>query len=151
MKAKRIFELVIVCLFAIIVTSISSILIYRYVVNSDWYIEAQTKKSFSEVKERLGETDGIKYIKIDDNGEELFVYDIPEELFDDLSAKHYERVEDLETRLEIWSGICITVFYEEGQGPSFFLTEDGKLYWAYDLEVECPSLIAWYELNHTTP
>ncbi|MBQ8583526.1 MAG: hypothetical protein IJ488_02830 [Clostridia bacterium] len=144
MKAKRIFELVIICLFVIIVTAIASIFIYRYVVNSDWYQEAQAKGSFSEVKKRLSDGGDIQYIKIDD-GEERFIYVFPDKLFDDLSAKNYERIEDSDTRHEIWSGICITVFYEDRQGPSFFLTEDGKLYWAYDLEVECPSLVAWYE------
>ena len=145
MKAKRIFELVIICLFVIIVTAIASILIYRYVVNSDWYQQAQAKGSFSEVKKRLSDGGDIQYIKIDDDGEERFIYVFPDELFDDLSAKNYERIEDSDTRHEIWSGVCITVFYEDRQGPSFFLTKDGKLYWAYDLEVECPSLVAWYE------
>ncbi len=143
MKAKRIAEGILIGLFIAIVSSILSIQIYRSVVNSEWYNEKQDRKHFSQVVEAVNDTDNIKYIKVDDNTEERFIYDAPAELFDDLAAKSYERINDIEKQIQIWSQGCVTVFYNDGTAVSFFITDDGELYWG-NLMLECPSLLAWY-------
>ena len=143
-KITRIAEWVIIGLFIAIVASIASIMIYHSIVNSDWYSERQTKKSFSQVVKKVNEADNIQYIKVDDNTEERFVYDIPEELFDDLSAISYVPVENVEEWIEIWSQNCITVFYKDEEATtSFFITDDNELYWV-DIKIECPSLLSWF-------
>ena len=143
-KATKLIEWIVIGLFIAIVTSVVSILIYRSVVNSDRYREWQTKKSFSQVAEKVNEAEKIDYIKVDGDGEDRFIYDIPAELFDDLSIKSYEHIEDIEKQIEIWSQGCVTVFYTDGTTTSFFITEEGELYWGTSLKVECPSLLAWY-------
>ncbi len=144
-KIKRIATWIIIGLFIAIVVSISSIQIYRSVVNSDWYIEKQAKKSFYEVVEKVNNADEIKYIKVDDSTEERFVYDAPTELFDDLAVKSYERIDDVEKVVEILKQNCVTVFFNDGTTSSFFITYDGELYWGTDLKIECPSLLSWFE------
>lgn len=144
MKAKRWIEGILIGLFIAIVASILSIQIYRSVVNAEWYNEKQTKKKFLQVAEKVNDTDQIKCIKVDDNIEERFVYDAPAELFDDLAAKSYEHIEDVEKQIEIWTQGCVTVFYNDGTAASFFITDDGEIYWGTSLKIECPSLLTWY-------
>ncbi len=71
----------------------------------------QTKRGFLQEAERVNNADNIDYIKVDDNTEERFIYDIPTELFDDISAKSYERIDDIEALREIWSQNCVTVIF----------------------------------------
>ncbi len=144
MKVKKIMEWLIIGLFIAIVASITSILIYRAVINSDWYNEKQTKKYFSEVVERVNNIENITNIKVDDNIEVRFINEAPVELFDDMIAKSYERIEDIEKRHEIFRQGCVTVFYKDATQDSFFITDDGELYWGTDLKIECPSLLEWY-------
>ena len=99
-KTKRIVEWIFIGLFITIVASVASILIYRSVVNSDWYTERQARKSFEQMVEKVN--NDIKYIEVDDNVEYRYIYDAPFELFDDLKIKNYNRVEDIEKLLEIW-------------------------------------------------
>ncbi len=144
-KIKRIAEWIVIGSFIAIIVSISSIQIYRSVVNSDWYIEKQTEKRFYEMVEKVNDADRIKNIKVDDNTKERFIYDAPTELFDDLSIKNYERIDDVEKLVEIWRQNCVTVFFNDGTAESFFITYDGELYWGTDLKIECPSLLSWFE------
>ena len=142
-KAKRIAEWILIGLFIAIVASIASILIYRSVVNSDWYTERQARKSFEQMVEKVN--NDIKYIEVDDNVEYRYIYDAPFELFDDLKIKSYERVEDIEKLLKIWrSEPCVTVFFNDNTATSFYIAEDGKVYWGELFEVDCPSLLDWY-------
>ena len=142
-KAKRIAEWILIGLFIAIVASIASILIYRSVVNSDWYTERQARKSFEQMVEKVN--NDIKYIEVDDNVEYRYIYDAPFELFDDLKIKNYKRVEDIEKLLEIWrSEPCVTVFFNDNTATSFYITEDGKMYWGELFEIESPSLLDWY-------
>ena len=142
-KAKRIAEWILIGIFIAIVASIASIQIYRSVVNSDWYTERQARKSFEQMVEKVN--NDIKYIEVDDNVEYRYIYDAPFELFDDLKIKNYKRVEDIEKLLEIWrSEPCVTVFFNDNTATSFYFTEDGKLYWGELFEVDCPSLLDWY-------
>ena len=142
-KAKRIAEWILIGLFIAIVASIASILIYRSVVNSDWYTERQARKSFEQMVEKVN--NDIKYIEVDDNVEYRYIYDAPFELFDDLKIKSYERVEDIEKLLKIWrSEPCVTVFFNDNTATSFYIAEDGKLYWGALFEVDCPSLLDWF-------
>ncbi|MBR7162099.1 MAG: hypothetical protein IKD07_06750, partial [Clostridia bacterium] len=128
-RIKRIAEWIVIVLFITVIVSVSSIQIYRSVVNSDWYIEKKAKKIFFETVEKVNNPDHIKYIKIDDNTEEIFVYDAPVELFDDLHVKSYEQIEDIEKLAEIWSQNCVTVFFNDGTATSFFITHSGEIYW----------------------
>jgi len=105
----------------------------------------KAKKIFFETVEKVNNPDPIKYIKIDDNTEEIFVYDAPVELFDDLHVKSYEQIEDIEKPAEIWSQNCVTVFFNDGTATSFFITHSGEIYWGTSLKVECPSLLVWFE------
>lgn len=147
LKAKTIVEWVIIGLFIFIIIFIVSIQIYRSVLKSDWYHEQQTKKSFSQITQKLNEN--INNIKIDHAGEIQFIHDIPMDLFDDLHATDYQRIEDIEELREIWSQDCVTVFFEEGSPTSFFITENEEIYWGTDLKVECPSLLHWYKQRIT--
>ncbi len=143
-NAKKVIEWLFIGLLLTIVVSFLSIKIYRTVVNSDWYGEMQMKKSFSEVVEKLNDFDNIEYIKVDDNIEERFIHDFPKELFDDIAAESYERVDDIEKLRDIWSQNCVTVFFKNGDPTSFFITDEGEIYWGADLKIKCPSLLEWY-------
>ena len=145
-KVKRIAEWILIGLFIAIVASIASIQIYRSVVNSDWYTERQARKSFEQMVEKVNNTDIIKYIEIEfDDNDLLNIYDAPAELFDDLKIIRYEQVDDIEKLLALYrSEPCITVFFNDNIATSFYLTEDGKVYWGELCEVDCPSLLDWY-------
>ena len=146
-KAKRIAEWIFIGLFVAIVASVASILIYRSVVNSDWYTERQARKSYAQMVEKINDTDNIKYVEIefDDDNDLLNIYDAPAELFDDLKIIRYEQVDDIEKLLALYrSEPCITVFFNDNTATSFYIAEDGELYWGALFEVDCPSLLDWY-------
>ena len=146
-KAKRIAEWLFIGLFVAIVASVASILIYRSVVNSDWYTERQARKSYAQMVEKINDTDNIKYVEIefDDDNDLLNIYDAPAELFDDLKIIRYEQVDDIENLLALYrSEPRITVFFNDNTASSFYITEEGKLYWGELFEVDCPSLLDWY-------
>ena len=146
-KVKRIAEWILIGFFIAIVASFASIQIYRFVVNSDWYTERQARKSFEQMVEKVNDTDNIKYVEIefDDDNDLLNIYDAPVELFDDLKITSYERVEDIEKLLVLYrSEPCITVFFNDNTATSFYIAEDGKVYWGELFEVDCPSLLDWY-------
>ena len=146
-KAKRIAEWILIGLFIAIVASFASIQIYRSVVNSDWYTERQARKSYAQMVEKVNDTDNIKYVEIefDDDNDLLNIYDTPAELFDDLKITSYERVEDIEKLLALYrSEPCITVFFNDNTATSFYIAEDGKVYCGELFEVDCPSLLDWY-------
>ena len=145
-KVKRIAEWILIGLFIAIVASIASIQIYRSVVNSDWYTERQARKSFEQMVEKVNNTDIIKYIEIEfDDNDLLNIYDAPAELFDDLKIIRYEQVDDIEKLLALYrSEPCITVFFNDNTATSFYIAEDGELYWGALFEVDCPSLLNWY-------
>ena len=145
-KVKRIAEWILIGLFIAIVASIASIQIYRSVVNSDWYTERQARKSFEQMVEKVNNTDIIKYIEIEfDDNDLLNIYDAPAELFDDLKIIRYEQVDDIEKLLALYrSEPCITVFFNDNTATSFYIAEDGVLYWGALFEVDCPSLLDWY-------
>ncbi len=146
-KAKRIAEWIFIGLFIAIVASVASIQIYRSVVNSDWYTERQARKGYEQMVEKVNDTDIIKYIEIefDDENAPLYMYDAPAELFDDLKIIRYEQVDDIEKLLALYrSEPCITVFFNDNTATSFYITEYGKVYWGELFEVDCPSLLDWY-------
>jgi hypothetical protein len=143
-KALRIIEFSAIAALAAVVVAYLSITAYRAVISSDWYNEMLTEKSFKNVFESVNDTVGIKYVKVDDNIEERFIEDVPAALFDDMRAISYERTSDIEKLRDIWSQGCVTVFFYDGTYESFFITDDGEIYWGADLEVECPSLLKWY-------
>ena len=145
-KAKRIAEWIFIGLFIAIVASFASIQIYRSVVNSDWYTERQARKSFEQMVEKVNNTDIIKYIEIEfDDNNLLNIYDAPAELFDDLKIIRYEQVDDIEKLLALYrSEPCITVFFNDNTATSFYIAEDGKMYWGALFAVDCPSLLDWY-------
>ncbi len=141
-NTKKILEYGIISLFLVIVVSFASISIYRSVINSDWYGERQMKNSFIEMTEKVNNTGIIKYIKLETNGVEKFIYDIPENLFDDISCDSFESVKDPEKQRAIFSGTLVAVFYGDDTYTSFFITNEG-LYFGTDLKIKCPSLMAW--------
>ena len=97
--------------------------------------------------EKINDTDNIKYVEIefDDDNDLLNIYDAPAELFDDLKIIRYEQVDDIENLLALYrSEPCITVFFNDNTATSFYITEDDKLYWGELFEVDCPSLLDWY-------
>ena len=145
-KVKRIAEWIFIGLFIAIVASFASIQIYRSVVNSDWYTERQARKSFEQMVEKVNNTDIIKYIEIEfDDNDLLNIYDAPAELFDDLKIIRYEQVDDIEKLLALYrSEPCITVFFNDNTATSFYIAEDGKMYWGALFAVDCPSLLDWY-------
>ena len=126
------------------IVSFVSIQVYRAVINSDWFIEIQDKKNFTQVTEKVNTSSNIKYIQVENNADEQLIYDVPTELFDDLVIKNYERVDDAEKLREIFRQNCITVFLNDDTSTSFFITDDGKLYWETYLRCECNSLLEWY-------
>ncbi|MBQ8848968.1 MAG: hypothetical protein IJ011_01385 [Clostridia bacterium] len=142
-KAVKIAEWIVIGLFITIVASVASILTYRSVVNSDWYTEKQARNGLEQAIEDVNDTENIKYIKVDDNVEEHFIYDAPAELFDDLTIISFENIRDIEKMHEIWRKPCVTVFFNDGTPVSFNITDDGKVYWE-TFELQCPSLVDWY-------
>lgn len=149
-RTKRI-ELICIGVFVAIIASFASIQIYRAVVNSDWYNEMQTQRSFQQIVKQVNDVDNIDYIKIyskiDGVGEEKLFYDVPAELFDDISSKSYDRIEDINELIEIITQNFVTVFYKNGNPTSFYITDDGEIYWETSLKIECPSLLEWYNNN----
>ena len=143
-KIKKIAEWILIGLFIAIVASVASIQIYRSVVNSDWYTERQARKNLEQEIDSVNNVDSIKYIKVDDNTEEHFIYDAPAELFDDIAIVRFESIRDVETMHEIWKNPCVTVFFTDDTTTSFNITEDGKVYWGQVFELHCPSLVDWY-------
>lgn len=146
MKKKRIniFEWILIGLFLAMIVSFASIQVYRAVINSDWFIEIQDKKNFTQVTEEVNTPSNIKYIRVENNADEYLIYDVPAELFDDLVITNYERVDDAEKLREIFRQNCITVFLNDDASTSFFITDDGRLYWETYLRCECNSLLKWY-------
>ncbi|MBR7116983.1 MAG: hypothetical protein IKC87_04665 [Clostridia bacterium] len=143
-KAKKIAEWIIIGLFIAIVASVASIQIYRSVVNSDWYVEKQDRKSLEQKIESVNDVVNIKYIKVDDNIEERFIYDAPAELFDDITVISYEANMNSEKWREIFKNPMVTVFFVEGSPISFNISNDGKVY-SGAFKLRCPSLVDWYE------
>ncbi len=143
-KTLRIIEISAIAALATVVIIYISITAYRAVISSDWYNERLAEKSFANVFECVNDSDSIKYIKVDDNIEERFIEDVPAELFDDMRAISYERTDNIEKLRDIWSQGCVTVFFYDGKNESFFITDDGEIYWGVDLQVECLSLLNWY-------
>lgn len=142
-KTKRIAEWILIGIFVAIVASIASIQIYRSVVNSDWYIERQDRKNLEQKIESVNDVDNIKYIKVDDNNEERFIYDAPAELFDDITIISYEANMAIEKWREIFNNPMVTVFFVEGSPVSFNISDDGRVYEGA-FELQCPSLVNWY-------
>ena len=134
--------------FIAIAASIASIHIYRSVVNSDWYVEKQWKKSFEQMVEKVNDPDTIRYIEIelDDNAKEFQdIDDAPIELFDDIKIVSYEFVDDVEMLHKIErNNPQITVFFNDKTATTFYITEDNRIYWGELFEVECSSLVNWY-------
>ena len=141
-KPKKILEFGIICLFLVIVISFASVSIYHSVINSDWYSEKQMKNYFIEMAEKVNRSEIIKYIKVENNGDEKFIYDVPEDLFDDISCDSFESVKDPIKQREIFSGALVAVFYEDGTYTAFFISNE-ELYFGTDLKIGCPSLMAW--------
>ncbi len=144
-RLKRIAEWSVIGLFIVIFSSFVSIQIYRSAVDSDWYTEKQARRSLEQTVEKVNDIGSIKYIEVDDTVEQRYIYDAPDELFDDIEIISYERTRDIEKLLEIWrSRRCVTVFFNDKTAASFYITEDGKVCWGELFELECPSLLAWY-------
>ena len=145
LRLKRIAEWIVIGLFIAIVSSFTSIMIYRSAVNSDWYTEKQARRSLGQTVEKVNDLGNIKYIEVDDTVEQRYIYDAPAELFDDIEIISYERTRDIEKLLSIWRNRpCVTVFFNDKTAASFYITEDGKVLWGELFELECPSLLAWY-------
>ena len=142
-KEAHIVEYILIGLFVATVASIASIQIYRSVISSDRYIENQARKSLEQAIENVNDTENIKYIKVDDNVEERFIYDAPSELFDDITIISFEANMDIEKKHEIWRNPLVTVFFDDGTPVSFNIADDGKVYWGA-FELKCPSLLDWY-------
>lgn len=141
-NTKKILEYGIICLFLVIVISFASVSIYRSVINSDWYSERQMKNYFIEMSEKVNNSEKIEYIKVENNGDEKLIYDVPEDLFDDISCDSFESVKDPIKQREIFSGTLVAVFYEDGTYTAFFITNE-ELYFGTDLKIKCPSLMVW--------
>ena len=141
-NTKKILEYGIICLFLVIVVSLASVSIYRSVINSDRYSERQMKNYFIEMTEKVNNSEKIEYIKVENNGDEKLIYDVPEDLFDDISCDSFESVKDPIKQREIFSGTFVAVFYEDGTYTAFFITNE-ELYFGTDLKIKCPSLMVW--------
>lgn len=83
MEKKRIniFEWILIGLFLAMIVSFVSIQVYRAVINSDWFIEIQDKKNFTQVTEEVNTPSNIKYIRVENNADEYLIYNVPTELF----------------------------------------------------------------------
>jgi hypothetical protein len=141
-NTKKILEYGIIGLFLVIVVSLASVSIYRSVINSDWFSERQMKNYFIEMTEKVNNSEKIEYIKVENNGDEKLIYDVPEDLFDDISCDSFESVKDPIKQREIFSGTLVAVFYEDGTYTAFFITNE-ELYFGTDLKIKCPSLMVW--------
>ena len=141
-NTKKILEYGIIGLFLVIVVSLASVSIYRLVINSDWFSERQMKNYFIEMTEKVNNSEKIEYIKVENNGDEKLIYDVPEDLFDDISCDSFESVKDPIKQREIFSGTLVAVFYEDGTYTAFFITNE-ELYFGTDLKIKCPSLMVW--------
>ena len=141
-KPKKILEFGIICLFLVIVISFASVSIYHSVINSDWFSERQMKNYFIEMSEKVNNSEKIEYIKVENNGDEKLIYDVPEDLFEDIFCDSFESVKDPIKQREIFSGTLVAVFYEDGTYTAFFITNE-ELYFGTDLKIKCPSLMVW--------
>ena len=140
-KIKKMAEWAVIILFGIIVVSLVSIFVYRAVISSDWYIEEQIKKSYNQMVEKVNDHDNIKHIQTNIAETEGVIFDVPSELFDDISCNNFRYVTDSEERYRIFKGDFVTVFYLDGTYTSFCIL-DREIYWGTDLKIECPSLLA---------
>ena len=94
------------------------------------------------MSEKVNNSEKIEYIKVENNGDEKLIYDVPEDLFDDISCDSFESVKDPIKQREIFSGTLVAVFYEDGTYTAFFITNE-ELYFGTDLKIKCPSLMVW--------
>ena len=71
-KAKRIIDLIVIGSFIAVVALVASIQIHHSVVNSDWYVVKQWRKSFEKMSVKVNDTDSIECIEVefDDNTED---------------------------------------------------------------------------------
>ena len=125
-KAKRIIDWIVIGSFIAIVALVASIQIHHSVVNSDWYVVKQWRKSFEKMSVKVNDTDSIECIEVefDDNTEDYtYIYDVPAELFDDIKIISYERVDDFEKLHKLWRGApCIVVFFNDNSVALFLTT-----------------------------
>ena len=143
-KKISIAEWIAIGVFLAIILLMVGILIYRSVVASDWYEEKQVAKAFAQVSEKLRDPEQIHSIKIDGEGDPLYVTDIPADLFDEMTISEYLHIEDVAALEDVLVETCVVVFFTDDTQTSFYLTEDGEIYWGTSLVVECPALLDWY-------
>ncbi len=146
MKKAKIFENICIILFVIIITSFASIQIYRAVVNSDWYNEAESKKSFEKMIERINQVENIDHIEIDNE----VTKDAPAELFDDISLEEYKMVDTADAAQMHLHDKWVVIVYKDNTYDVLSITEDNEIYWGYFIKVKCPSLTHWLASNPTT-
>ena len=143
-KSFKIVERVIILLFLFIVTVMSTIWVYRSVINSDWYEERQFRSYFNAMSERITSTADIDTIKLDIHGEEKWIKadEIPANLFVDMTCPNFAKLTDKEKLHNIFRSDIVVVFYTDDRQDAFFITDTREIYWA-DVKIQCPSLIAW--------
>ncbi len=143
-KAVRVFEYVAISLFLLVVVSLTSIVVYRAVIGSDWYQEIRIRDGFIAQKEKLQSENAIDYLGINGVNAPLRYFPADDPLlFFDLSCENYSLLASEEEIRDLFRETSITVFFKDGSQTHFYISDQNELYWG-SLKVDCPSLLRWY-------
>lgn len=143
-KGLQVAERAVFAVFLVMAATLVSGWIYRRVSGSGWYQEKQVKEAFRELAQKLEDPESIRCIKIDRLGSETQVlYDMPENLFEELGCFGYAQVTEEDRRREIFASDVLMTVWKDGSSCIFHITEEGEIYWNY-LRVDCPPLVKWY-------
>ena len=136
------FEWVMIVLFGIVVAAIVAVAVYRTVISSNFNEEGRNEQSYRDMWERINDPDEIDYIMIQNSPGDRVVYNVPAELFDDLTCDSFAPIDD-GTADRIFREKCVVVVYTDESFTIFNIDEKKNVYWSHSLKVTCPSLIAF--------
>ena len=124
--------------------------IYKAVIETEWYHVRMLEKAFKEEQHHLNDHDKIIYVGISPQGNDdtwQYFYDVPENLFDDISCDNFDEIDDPEKVKEILGYDWIMVVFKDASKSMYFISPEEEIYWGTSFTVECPSLLQWYKEN----
>lgn len=136
------FEWVMIVIFGIVVVAIVSVAVYGSVIRSDFNAKIRSEERYRDMWERINDPDEIDYIMIQNSPGDRVVYNVPAELFDDLTCDSFAPIDD-GTADRIFREKCVVVVYTDESFTIFNIDEKNNVYWSHSLKVTCPSLIAF--------
>lgn len=131
----------------VVLVGFGSVFAYKAVIETEWYHTQMLKKAFRQEKAHLNDHKQIIYVGISPQGNDdtwEYHYDVPEELFDDISCDNFKEISDTEKIEEILGYDWIMIIFKDASKSIYFISPEEEIYWGTSFTVECPSLLEWY-------